>query len=240
MGRLFTFILTLSLITSAEVTVLKNEFYSAGWDEEVRSTVWTRHILNISENELSRNGMKYTKDERVNSFESKDYVKSGFDRGHLVPAGDLNFSKKALQSTFLMTNIMPQKPEFNRGSWLNLEEQIRGWNEGKLEVTTGALFGSNIQYANSQVPIPTAFYKVINSPEKGVIGFILPNKANHQPLENYIRSIKDVEELTNISFPSHKIKKSNWFRKPMLFYTNLLIFLAGFFYLTKKRNKLKN
>lgn len=35
----------------------------------------------------------------------KDYVGSGYDRGHLVPAADLKQSQKAMDESFYLTNI---------------------------------------------------------------------------------------------------------------------------------------
>ncbi len=237
MLKLFTFISVITSIVFAEPTVLENDYYSVGWDNELRTTVWTKHSLISSEKEFSRKGNKYLTDERVNSYESKDYAKSGFDRGHLVPAGDLNFSKEALQSTFLMTNITPQKPEFNRGSWLSLEEKIRGWNETELKIVTGTLFDYEVKLANSKVPIPTAFYKILSCEKKGSIAFILPNKANHLPLEKYSADIEFIERVSGTKFVYPKMKKSNWFRNPLLFYINLLVFIVGAFCMTQKRVK---
>lgn len=235
MLRLFIFTLLPTLLSSAEIVVLENEHYSTGWDTEVKSTVWTRHTLKISDNKFPRRGLKYIEDKRVGAYKPKDFMKSGFERGHLVPAGDLNFSEQALQSTFMMTNIAPQKPEFNRGSWFNLEQQTRGWNEKTLKITTGALFDAEVKHVNTKVPIPTAFYKVIDCPEKGVIGFILPNKANHLPLENYVRPISTIEKIADTNFFNSERRKSSWFRKPMLFYLNVIIFAACYFYFTKRR-----
>ena len=46
-----------------------------------------------------------------------DYENSNYDRGHLVPAADMVFSEKAMSASFLLSNISPQEPSFNRGIW---------------------------------------------------------------------------------------------------------------------------
>jgi endonuclease G, mitochondrial len=45
----------------------------------------------------------------------KDYFKSGYDRGHQVPAADAKISQQAMNETFYLTNICPQIGDgFNR------------------------------------------------------------------------------------------------------------------------------
>ena len=53
-----------------------------------------------------------------------DYKGSGYDRGHLAPAGDMAWSKKAMSESFFLTNMSPQVPGLNRGMWRMLEEQV--------------------------------------------------------------------------------------------------------------------
>lgn len=56
---------------------------------------------------------------------SSSYSSSGFDRGHNVPSADRTSSVPANSATFLMTNIIPQAPNFNQGPWEGLEDFIR-------------------------------------------------------------------------------------------------------------------
>jgi endonuclease G len=54
-----------------------------------------------------------------------DYTGSGYDRGHIAPSADRTRNEADNSSTFLMTNMMPQVPEVNRGVWGDLEEYCR-------------------------------------------------------------------------------------------------------------------
>jgi len=56
---------------------------------------------------------------------ANDYRGSGYDRGHLVPSGDRTRRRGDNSATFLMTNILPQTPENNRGPWRELENYGR-------------------------------------------------------------------------------------------------------------------
>ena len=46
-----------------------------------------------------------------------DYKRSGWDRGHMCPAGDNRWHWRAMQESFYMTNICPQHHNLNRGDW---------------------------------------------------------------------------------------------------------------------------
>ena len=54
-----------------------------------------------------------------------DYTGSGYDRGHVAPSADRTRNEADNSATFLMTNMMPQVPEVNRGVWGDLEEYCR-------------------------------------------------------------------------------------------------------------------
>jgi len=53
------------------------------------------------------------------------YTRTGYDRGHMVPAADHRTSLDELAATFTMTNIAPQAPGLNRGYWARLESWLR-------------------------------------------------------------------------------------------------------------------
>jgi endonuclease G len=54
-----------------------------------------------------------------------DYTGSGYDRGHIAPSADRTRNEADNSATFLMTNMMAQVPELNRGVWGDLEEYCR-------------------------------------------------------------------------------------------------------------------
>jgi len=56
----------------------------------------------------------------------QDYFRSGYDRGHMVPAADAKFSQEAMDETFILSNIAPQVGDgFNRHYWAYLEDWCR-------------------------------------------------------------------------------------------------------------------
>ena len=63
----------------------------------------------------------YTKSATTN-----DYKNSGWNRGHMAPAGDMKWSEQAMKESFYLSNICPQNKNLNSGIWKDLEEQVRG------------------------------------------------------------------------------------------------------------------
>ncbi len=140
------------------------------------------------------------------SADLSDYKKSGYDRGHLAPAGDMKWSREAMNESFFMSNMSPQLPAFNRGIWKKLEEQVREWavDNDKILVVTGPIITKGYEtIGENEVAIPAFYYKVIldiTEPNIKGIGFILPNKKVEDPLSEYAMTIDEVERATGIDF----------------------------------------
>ena len=143
---------------------------------------------------------------RTGTADVADYRGSGYDRGHLVPAGDMVWSTTAMSESFYFSNICPQNPSFNRGIWKKLEELMRTWAAGvdSLCIVTGPLLSEELPtLGGNKVSIPKAFFKVILRFNKGQmegIGFVLPNRRSTLSLRSYSLSIDSVEALTGIDF----------------------------------------
>ncbi|KAI8087984.1 uncharacterized protein B0P05DRAFT_530985 [Gilbertella persicaria] len=72
-----------------------------------------------------------------------DYTNSGYDRGHMAPAGDAVATQSGMDETFLLSNIAPQVGEgFNRQYWAYLEAFCRDLTNSynDVYVYTGPLF----------------------------------------------------------------------------------------------------
>lgn len=109
------------------------------------------------------------------SSELSDYKGSGYDRGRLVPTGDMKYSDESMRESFFMSNISPQNPDFNRGIWRKLEQLVRDWGrEGEIFITTGGvlLYENLGSIGSNKVTIPSKFYKIVYSSHKNsMIGF---------------------------------------------------------------------
>ena len=139
--------------------------------------------------------------------ETWDYSYSGYDRGHMAPAGDMKWSRKAMEETFYMTNICPQSKVLNTGSWKRLEEKCRQWAQADsaVYIVCGPVIaGRPIEYiGDSRVYVPKKFFKVIISPyarpARGK-GFIMPNGKSKGGMQACAVTIDSVEALTGHDF----------------------------------------
>jgi endonuclease G len=138
------------------------------------------------------------------SAELSDYKSSGYDRGHLCPAGDMKISHTAMSESFYLSNMSPQVPSFNRGIWETLESTVRNivCHDSEIYVVTGPIFKNNKGFIGAnRVTIPGYYYKVIYSPKnKKMIGFVLPNEKCEKEIKDFSVSVDDVEKLSGINF----------------------------------------
>jgi endonuclease G len=143
---------------------------------------------------------------RTGSAISFDYQGSGYDRGHLAPAGDMHWSAKTMLESFYMSNMSPQEPSFNRGIWSKLEKAVRrfAYSEGSVVVVTGPIVTADDTktIGHNKVRVPGFYYKVIydETPPEKMIAFILPNKGSNKPVESFVVTVDDVEEATGLDF----------------------------------------
>jgi len=136
-----------------------------------------------------------------------DYKRSSYDRGHMVPAGDMGFSNRSMSQTFYMSNMSPQVRNFNGGIWRELEENIRDWARRfrHLYIVTGPILTDRLSkdIGDNRVSVPKRYFKVIldvSEPEIKAIAYIMPNEKTSAPISDFAVSIDEVESQTGIDF----------------------------------------
>ncbi len=136
-----------------------------------------------------------------------DYRNSGYDRGHIVPAGDMKHAPDAMDRTFFMTNISPQAGQLNSGPWKKLEDNCRAWavRDNALVIVAGPILTDrmNRHIGRTGVSVPSRYFKVIlapyANPPRG-IGFIMNNGDNPGGVQATAMTIRQVEEITGYDF----------------------------------------
>ncbi|KAL4244387.1 Endonuclease [Abortiporus biennis] len=232
---------------------LVRKAYIAGYDRRLRHPAWTAEHLTLaslgkssiegppsSEESGDRSKSSFIEDESIPAmFRAKlsDYFRSGYDRGHMVPAADAKISQDAMNETFLLTNIAPQVGVgFNRHYWAYTEDWCRRLtkafedvyvftiplylpkldSDGKWRVTHEVI-GSP-----PNVSVPTHFAKVVltsrpsspstpHIPEISTGAFVLPNAEipDQAPLESFVVPVDAVERAAGLTLFSDAVKSSS-------------------------------
>ena len=193
-------------------TILKHDYLTVAYSTKNKNPEWTLYVINEKREitDLAARKSSFVPDPLLpNSVPSTNqYASTGFDRGHLVPAEDMNFSDKAMSESFYMSNVSPQHPSFNRGLWKRLENKVREWAalNDHMVVISGAILttenNDGFEKMNG-IDIPKYFYKIIldyQNPEIKAIAFIMPNEKREEEISEFACTIKKVEELTKINF----------------------------------------
>ncbi|MDP2336602.1 MAG: DNA/RNA non-specific endonuclease [Bacteroidota bacterium] len=189
--------------------LVRHAYYTLSYNEQYEQANWVYYTLTdsmvINGGEERSNSFRMDKLVATGSAKSSDYTKSGYDRGHLCPAADMGFNPVAMEESFLMSNISPQTPDFNRGVWKELETTVREWaiKEHKLVVATGPVFLDNKgSIGKDKVLVPGYFFKIIYdaTDEPKLIAFVLPNAKSDRPLTDFAVTTDEAEKLTGFDF----------------------------------------
>ncbi|WP_019140480.1 DNA/RNA non-specific endonuclease [Noviherbaspirillum massiliense] len=173
-----------------------------------RTPLWSAEHLTAASVEQAR-GLK-----RKNTFhaeeklpandraELRDYVRSGYDRGHMSPSGDMP-TESAQYESFSLANMIPQNPNKNQVLWEGMEEATRNLarREGELYVVTGPIFeGTSLERLNGRVLVPTSIFKAIYIPSRQQAAAYFT--ANAPGMEYETLSIAELETRIGINvFP---------------------------------------
>jgi endonuclease G len=227
--------LSLTQCTDSTSTVASREFqpapgaiihrsgYVLAYDGRTRHASWVYEELTADnlEGSADRADFDFMEDPLLPAHfraNKSDYKGSGFDRGHLSPAGNARSSPEAMKDTFYLSNISPQHPQLNRKYWLKLERHVREMTKSytKVYVITGPLFlpekdNDGKKYVRYQVigennvAVPTHYFKVIHGKKDLILeteAYIIPNRPieNDPPLKSFAVTLEKVEKAAGLIF----------------------------------------
>lgn len=96
---------------------------------------------------------------------TKDYVNSGYHRGHLCPSADRSANAQLMRQTYLLSNVVPMVPRVNMVGWKMTESVTRMMAQkyGRVRVRIWTFIeGRDTSYLRcSPVAIPTHFAKQV-------------------------------------------------------------------------------
>ncbi len=180
------------------------------YNEEHEQADWVAHKISV---DILTGAQGRTNDFRADpkvstgTAEKDDYWYSGFDRGHLAPSADFRWSQKAVSESYYYSNMSPQRPEFNREAWADLENTLRRYVEEKqrpLYVVTGPYYSEKPKkLGDNKVSIPQYYFKTAldyTADTIAGVAFLMPNAQCEYPVFSYALTIDSLESITGINF----------------------------------------
>lgn len=153
-----------------------------------------------------RDNYNFYRDSKVKACpEWWEYKNTGYDKGHMAPAMDMKWDKRAMEQCFLMTNICPQNHALNDGAWRHTEEAVHSWarKARRLVIFTGPIVDSPVKYTgkNKDIAVPSRFFKVVYAPEqRRAIAFVYDNRPAGKSWTQYATTIDEAERASGIDF----------------------------------------
>ena len=192
---------------------LTNQGYSVGYDESLPGPRWSSYrVFPYKDVHLERPAAFKTDARTTARVATSEYVRSGYDRGHLAPnyAISVCYGEEAQKETFLLSNIVPQLHPLNAGLWKDLEQRVvHRYVEryGTVWIQVGPVYAEPATKKVGRLPVPDAFWMVISEYEReqqGIraIAYLVPHeeKWRDRELTRYVVSIRKVEALTGLDF----------------------------------------
>ena len=190
--------------------IIQRTGYTLSYDVKNKTPQWVAWELTKAEtkgNEERTNDFQPDPDVIGAKVVTYDYSGSGYDRGHMAPAGDMKWNKKAMQESFYMSNICPQNHNLNTENWNDLEVKSREWARryGKVYIVCGPIYnGKRTEYiGDHRVKVPDAFFKVIlinTNNKQCALGFLFENESGERPLKKYLTPVDEIEKITGMYF----------------------------------------
>lgn len=197
------------LPSSTTNQIVKHDYFTLSYNENYEQAEWVAYELKRSYVRSSNFERPYFIEDpkvKTGSADWRNYKKSGYDKGHLCPAGDMEFAINAYNDTFFTSNISPQLHNFNGGVWNRLEQKVRYWAtkyDGVYVITAGVLSPKLKTIGKEEVSVPNYFYKILLDNSNGkykMIAFLVPSKKSDKPIYNFVVSVDSIEKMTGIDF----------------------------------------
>ena len=200
-------------ISTRPLKILENDAYIVGYDEEMKNPAWVAYkLVDVPGGKTADRPSGFATDTRTRSrVNHGDYTNSGYDRGHMAPnyAVGVVYGQEAQMETFLMSNIVPQTPELNRGPWKDLEQLIaKEYLQafGEIWVITDPIYREPVVRLRSGVAVATAYFKGrVDVDRSGirVLAFVMPQEIERGAKEGaYLVSVDQIEAATGLDLLS--------------------------------------
>lgn len=196
-------------IAPRQEQLVRHAGYTVSYNENRRLPNWVAYELTRQETQGSeKRNDRFVADPLITATiaTNSDYVRSGYDKGHMAPAADMKWSSTAMKESFYFSNICPQHPELNRRKWKDLETKVRDWAmaDSAIIIICGPIIGKQPPtIGKNRITVPKQFFKVVLAPyakPMRAIAFLFDNQRAVAPLPSYVVTVDSIEHLTGIDF----------------------------------------
>ena len=121
----------------------------------------------------------------------------------MFPAEDASYDEMTFSESYYETNMVPQKPECNRGIWKKLENKLRKLSKkDTLDIITGPdIFGEPLIKINNKIFLPSNFFKIVVNYSKNTLDiYYIPNDKSSKKVEDYLITVEEFESKCGIYF----------------------------------------
>ena len=200
--------------SSPDNYLMTGEYFSLSYNRSKGIPNWVAWRLNKNSFGESQRQNDFRPDNRLPDNWEKvlpsDYGGSGYDRGHLCPSADRSSSAGANSTTFLMTNMSPQKHDLNAGPWEKLESYSRSMARRNMTLYIIAGHYGEKGKLKNKVTIPTNFWKIVIAVPSGtdinkdtrIIAADMPNVdgIEEKNWRDYKTTVRQIEQKTGYNF----------------------------------------
>ncbi len=198
-----------ALLKEKSEIILNRKGYTVSYNKENKIPNWVAwHLTSDHADGVYRRTGGYQEDTEVPKPRAtkEDYDTTRWSHGHMCPAADNKWDKKAMIESNLLTNICPQDRSLNSGLWNGIERNCRKWAKeyGDLYIVCGPVLlnREHETIGENKIVVPEAFFKVILclKPKPKAVGFVIRNNEGKKKRDQYINTVDEVERITGIDF----------------------------------------
>jgi len=154
--------------------IIDKQVFTICYDYKMKGAKYVVYTLDgnkVNAVNIKKRSSFYTEKNLKKKYRShtKDYTRTGYDRGHLANDASFDYSKKTVRKTYTMANIIPQAPKVNRKTWIKAEKLERkvAVKLGSASVINGVIYSSNPKrIGKNKIAVPDAFWKMIYNDSK--------------------------------------------------------------------------
>ena len=167
--------------------LVTTNIFQISYNEIFEQPNWVKYTVRDIVKNADRDGMNFYTVDSIYTSDDNDYYSNRWDRGHMAPAGSFNDSYENLYSTFTYLNVALQYDDLNRGTWVQLEEQVRQWADelGDIDIEIYLEFDSSHIVLDTGAHVPTAFYKYVIFPDSSKKCYYFPNSTPNKAWQEY-------------------------------------------------------